>query len=92
VFRPSAGGLPQSFVLELYDVHSNKLKANLSSSIPAFAVSGLEPGHSFMAHVYAFNNKGRSDPSIVSVYTVGLPLKILTRETSKNMKLFTIFK
>ncbi|OXA61211.1 Nephrin [Folsomia candida] len=74
------GGLPQSFILELRESQSDKLKANLTSHVPAFAVAGLEPGFTFTASVYAFNNKGRSEAASVTVYTMRLPEKILTRE------------
>jgi hypothetical protein len=79
------GGLQQFFNLELYEAQSTQLKANLSSNFPAFAVKGLEPGQTYTAFIYALNKKARSDPCILSVDTVTLPLKILTREkTSKN--------
>jgi len=74
------GGLPQSFILELYESLSTKLKTNVSSHVPVFAVSGLEPGLSYTAHIYAFNNKGRSEPAMVPVYTTQLPETLITRE------------
>ncbi|CAG7785777.1 unnamed protein product, partial [Allacma fusca] len=64
------GGLPQSFVLELYDSQTHKLRVNMTTSVPVFSVTGLEPGLSFQAHVYAFNNKGRSEASVISAYTL----------------------
>lgn len=67
------GGLPQSFIIELRESQNDKLKANLTSHIPAFAVAGLEPGLTFTASVYAFNNKGRSEAASVTVYTMRLP-------------------
>jgi len=77
------GGLPQYFVLDLYEIHSQRLRTNVTSSIPAFSVTSLEPGSSFIAHVYAVNNKGRSELTPVPVFTMRLPEKILTREKRK---------
>ncbi|ODM99480.1 Nephrin [Orchesella cincta] len=75
------GGLPQSFMLELFDSHYNKIRANITSIVPAFSVTGLEPGQSYVANVYAINNKGRSEPATVSVFTMRNPEKIRTRES-----------
>ena len=78
------GGLPQSFLLELVDSVAHKVRVNMTTSLPIFHVTGLEPGLSLQAHVYAFNNKGRSDPAIIPVFTLRLPEKILTREKGKR--------
>ena len=52
----------------------------MTTSISAFHVTGLEPGLSFHANVYAFNHKGKSEIAVIPVFTMRLPEKILTRE------------
>jgi hypothetical protein len=85
------GGLPQYFVLELYELHSHKMRINMTSNVPNFSVNSLEPGLSFLAHVFAFNNKGRSEVNAVPVFTMRLPEKILTREKGKGPSLCAIY-
>ncbi|TMW47668.1 hypothetical protein DOY81_007248, partial [Sarcophaga bullata] len=41
----------------------NEIKANITSTIPRFTVSTLSPGGLYTLSVYAFNSKGRSDPT-----------------------------
>lgn len=68
-------------MLELFDSHYNKVRVNFTSIVPAFSITGLEPGQSYVANIYAINNKGRSEPSTLSVFTVRNPEKILTRKS-----------
>jgi len=82
------GGIPQQFFLELYETRSKTLVTNVTSESSSFHVIGLEPGFSFSAHVYAYNNKGQSEVRVVPVYTMRLPEKILTRGNGmSNLKL-----
>ncbi|XP_065355312.1 nephrin [Calliphora vicina] len=74
------GGLPQLFILELVDTQSNEIKANITSTIPRFTVSTLSPGGLYTLSVYAFNSKGRSDPTILSAAMLRMPEKQLTFE------------
>ncbi|XP_037797703.1 protein turtle homolog B-like [Penaeus monodon] len=55
------GGLPQTFVLELYEPHTNILVANATSMVPRFVVGGLQHGMTFTAVVYSSNGKGRGE-------------------------------
>ncbi|KAK8725666.1 hypothetical protein OTU49_010679, partial [Cherax quadricarinatus] len=55
------GGLPQTFLLELYESNSDRLLANTSSPVPVFSVAGLPAGMTFTARVYSFNTKGSAD-------------------------------
>ncbi|KAK3912512.1 Interference hedgehog [Frankliniella fusca] len=69
-FEGFNGGLPQSFLLEVRDPVSQALRANVTSSWPAFQVDRLEAGASYQACVYSVNSKGRSDPVILQASTV----------------------
>ncbi|RZF46620.1 hypothetical protein LSTR_LSTR002952 [Laodelphax striatellus] len=65
------GGLRQAFVVEVQ--REGRLVANVSSRLqPEFVVSGLEPGVPYTLHVYATNEKGRSNQAVtLSVATQG---------------------
>lgn len=78
------GGLPQSFVLEVLEINSQELKANVTSLFPRFSVIGLEPGAQYHALVYSFNPKGKSDPLVVQASTLRLPEKQLTSEKGND--------
>ncbi|ROT77314.1 putative nephrin-like isoform X3, partial [Penaeus vannamei] len=64
------GGLPQTFVLELYEPHTNVLVANATSMVPRFVVGGLQHGMTFTAVVYSSNGKGRGEMVSFKVYTL----------------------
>lgn len=75
------GGLSQAFMLEVRDSQTNELRANYTSPIPRFQVSNsLLPGAVYLASVYAFNTKGRSDPTVVQAAMLRMPEKQLTSE------------
>jgi hypothetical protein len=62
------GGLPQKFVLEVYEALSNQLRLNLSNEVtPAFRVSELLPGSSTLLRMvlYAANPKGRGEATVL---------------------------
>ncbi|XP_059473579.1 hemicentin-2-like isoform X5 [Neocloeon triangulifer] len=62
------GGLPQKFILEVYEAPSMQLRLNLSSEIaPAFRVAELLPGASTLLRMvlYAANPKGRGEPTVL---------------------------
>ncbi|XP_068082092.1 nephrin [Anabrus simplex] len=71
------GGQPQYFLLEVFDLETGFLQANLSSKFPVFSVGGLAPGMVLKMLVYAANNKGRSDATVVEGFT----LKIAEKQT-----------
>ncbi|XP_054258720.1 nephrin-like [Macrosteles quadrilineatus] len=58
------GGLPQTFLLELYSGDSAVPRYNISSDTPYFLLADLEPDVLFRVVVFAVNSKGRS-PGIV---------------------------
>ncbi|GLV36591.1 sidestep VIII [Carabus blaptoides fortunei] len=64
------GGLPQEFVMEVYDTQTKKLVSNVTSRIPMFTVGGLESGLGFDIGLYAANKKGRSDVSRLQAFTL----------------------
>ena len=56
------GGLPQHFTLTVYKVSPENaelnLSANLSSALPTFTVSGLDPGSKYVGELVGHNVKG----------------------------------
>ncbi|KAK7080333.1 hypothetical protein SK128_019382 [Halocaridina rubra] len=64
------GGLTQTFILELYESHTNKLLANTTNIIPKFSVPGLPPGMSFTGVIYSTNAKGKGEQISLPVYTI----------------------
>ncbi|XP_069192808.1 uncharacterized protein [Procambarus clarkii] len=64
------GGLPQSFVMEVYETEGRKLKSNVTSKTPFFTVRGLPSGLALTIRIYAANAKGRSDPTVLPAATV----------------------
>ncbi|KAL0269902.1 UNVERIFIED_CONTAM: hypothetical protein PYX00_007485 [Menopon gallinae] len=82
------GGLPQSFILEVLEINTQQLKANITSLFPRFSVIGLEPGAQYHALVYSFNPKGKSDPLVVQASTLRLPEKQLTSEKESRNSIF----
>lgn len=71
------GGLTQSFMVEVRDHHMQDVKANVTSPIPRFTINSLQPGGVYSLHVFAFNAKGRSDPSVLQAAMLRLPEKRL---------------
>ncbi|XP_076226361.1 neural cell adhesion molecule 2 isoform X2 [Nomia melanderi] len=77
------GGLPQSFLMEVRESNSQDLKASLTSSVPSFSVTNLDPGALYQACIYAYNDKGRSEAMVVQAGTLRLPEKQLTSESER---------
>ncbi|XP_059218343.1 protein turtle [Stomoxys calcitrans] len=80
------GGLPQFFILELIDANTNDLKANITSTVPRFTVSTLSPGGVYSLSVYAFNSKGRSDPTVLNAAMLRMPEKQLTLDPGNKSR------
>lgn len=84
------GGLPQSFMLEVRESHTQEMRANMTSPVARFNVTnGLEPGAHYQAAVYAYNPKGKAEPVILQAATLRLPEKQLTSE--KGIVLYNIY-
>lgn len=79
------GGMPQSFNLEILESYTQILRVNLTSNLPRFNVGGLEPGMQYKALIYAFNQKGKSDPVVLPVLTLRLPEKQFTSEEGESL-------
>ena len=54
-----------------------KPTANLTSTIPRFTVSGLEPGSKYIGELVGHNVKGAGDAKYIHVYTLKLPEKLI---------------
>ncbi|CAO1431490.1 unnamed protein product [Diamesa hyperborea] len=80
------GGLSQQFMMEVRDMQTNELRANYSSPVPRFTVGSLMPSAMYLASVYAFNTKGRSDPTVVQAAMLRMPEKQPTGEKVLNFK------
>lgn len=63
------GGLPQEFVMEVYDAATQNLVTNVTSRVPMFTVNGLESGLGFDISLYAANAKGHSNPVALHAFT-----------------------
>nr|XP_053653571.1 LOW QUALITY PROTEIN: synaptogenesis protein syg-2-like [Cherax quadricarinatus] len=71
------GGLNQTFAMEVYGTNPHTLKANITSKIPRFVVTGLDNESEFQLIVYAGNAKGRSGITRLVALTQKLPVKQL---------------
>lgn len=63
---------------------AQEIRANFTSPLARFAVSNLHPGSLYIASIYAFNAKGRSDPAVLPAAMLRLPEKQLTSEKGKR--------
>nr|XP_053651477.1 uncharacterized protein LOC128701632 [Cherax quadricarinatus] len=65
------GGLVQKFIIEVHEAESKRLLLNITeNSAPEFSVRGLEPGTSYVMHVYAANERGSSQKQYLTGYTI----------------------
>lgn len=80
------GGLTQQFMLEVRDSQTSELRANYSSPVPRFTVNSLMPSAIYLASVYAFNTKGRSDPTVVQAAMLRMPEKQPTGEKGETTR------
>lgn len=78
------GGQRQWFRMEIVDQQTGILIANLSSTQPAFAVSGLDSERLLQIAVMAVNSKGVSDRVILEALTLKAPQKIMGKSLTKN--------
>lgn len=61
------------------------MKSNLSSPLPRFFVTGLEPGIQYKTSLYSYNAKGRSEPIVLQTSTLKLPEKQHTQEKGRYL-------
>ncbi|CAH2046109.1 unnamed protein product, partial [Iphiclides podalirius] len=65
------GGLPQIFYMEVLELPSLVVRANISSNFtPSFELLGIDSRVSYMVNLYSSNAKGRSE--MVTLYTIAL--------------------
>ncbi|XP_059048007.1 neural cell adhesion molecule 1-B-like [Achroia grisella] len=76
------GGLPQTFLLEVYTDDSPTPRARLPSSEPSWTVRGLEWEVRFRLAAVALNSKGRSPPARLADLLFRDPEKRTAREAA----------
>ncbi|CAG4984230.1 unnamed protein product [Colias eurytheme] len=64
-------GLLQTFHLEVLDLHTLTVQANITSNTPTFTVSNLSTSGGLLLRVYAANGAGRGE--VLSLYSVMSP-------------------
>ncbi|XP_017073130.1 nephrin isoform X4 [Drosophila eugracilis] len=69
------GGLQQDFIMEVYMNGTTRHPKISKSKRPYFEVSGLVPGMGYNVFLIAHNSKGRSNATILQVYTLKDPEK-----------------
>ncbi|XP_072930194.1 kin of IRRE-like protein 3 isoform X2 [Epargyreus clarus] len=79
------GGMPQSFLLEVREIISQEIVANVSSAVPRFTAVGLVPGRTYAAAVLAYNAKGRGDPYPLRASTLSPPEKHHVHDKSLDL-------
>ncbi|CAH1104103.1 unnamed protein product [Psylliodes chrysocephalus] len=86
------GGLPQHFLLEVYDSTTGVLLANVSAKFPVFIVSGLDPGKMLKMIIYASNSKGQSEQVPLDGFTLNIAEKqtVLSLGTRDQMEIAPI--
>ena len=63
----------------------------MSSTIPRFEVSGLEPGSKYIGELVGHNVKGAGDAKYIHVYTLKLPEKLIPQLEEPNHNSGEIF-
>ncbi|RZF48181.1 hypothetical protein LSTR_LSTR013805 [Laodelphax striatellus] len=76
------GGQRQQFQLEVYQLQTNLLLENKTSSLPSFVVGNLAPGQLLKMIIYATNSKGRSDQILMEGFT----LKVAEKQTGSPVQ------
>ncbi|XP_023033100.1 uncharacterized protein LOC6638446 isoform X2 [Drosophila willistoni] len=69
------GGLQQDFIMEVYVNGTTRYPKIYKSKTPYFEVRGLVPGMGYNVFLIAHNSKGRSNATILQVYTLKDPEK-----------------
>ncbi|XP_071528019.1 nephrin-like [Panulirus ornatus] len=64
------GGLPQRFLLQVWEMDTGLLVVNASGATPVFTAKPLEPGRTYKAAVVAYNSRGRTSPSRLLILTL----------------------
>ncbi|XP_037793490.1 nephrin-like [Penaeus monodon] len=67
------GGLPQSFMLEVWlldPVKSQQIVLNYTLPQPVFSVRSLSPGQHYRVHVTAVNGRGAAPAAVLEIHTL----------------------
>ncbi|KAF2351108.1 Fibronectin type III [Trinorchestia longiramus] len=64
------GGLPQTFIMELYDEQTGRLVANVSSQAPVLWARSLPSSSSFSGVIFPLNSKGRGEIAAITAVTL----------------------
>lgn len=81
--------LVKDFSIFLCSWSPQEIRANITSPLARFAVSNLHPGSTYVASIYAFNAKGRSNAAVLPVAMLRLPEKQLPSEKGVDLVLQT---
>ncbi|XP_028039796.1 nephrin-like [Bombyx mandarina] len=79
------GGLPQTFLLEVYHADGSSPRVNLTSEEPSWTIRGLEWDVRFRLIAVAVNSKGRSPPASLDDVLFRDPEKRTATEASLGM-------
>ncbi|XP_037033007.1 neural cell adhesion molecule 2 [Bradysia coprophila] len=87
------GGLPQDFVIEVYTVGNRQNPIIIKSKVPYFELKNLNSGAGYNVFMIAQNRKGRSNSTVLQVYTLKNPekqtdLSLASGPAIENMKPF----
>ncbi|XP_045527336.1 hemicentin-2-like [Pieris brassicae] len=80
-----SGGIQQSFFLEVKELVTQELVANVSSAVPRFTAIGLVPGRTYGVAVISYNSKGRGEPYHIRANTLRPPEKHHVHDKSLDM-------
>ncbi|XP_061388560.1 uncharacterized protein LOC133323652, partial [Musca vetustissima] len=84
------GGLQQDFIMEVYVNGTTRHPKIYKSKTPYFEVRGLIPGAGYNVFLVAHNSKGRSNATILQVYTLKDPEKQTVLITYKKQFVTTM--
>ena len=80
------GGLNQEFMLEIQNADTRQVVQNITTNTPTFNIRGLEPATDFILTVYAFNEKGKSEPLKIDSYTLRTEQQLAATTTQLESK------
>lgn len=72
------GGLPQQFQVVVIDMSNGRSVFNGTETMSKFVIGNLAASRTYELIIWAFNNKGRSDPQIVHLTTAAVHQLTLT--------------
>jgi hypothetical protein len=73
-------------MLEIQNAHTLQVVQNITTNTPTFNIRGLEPATDFILTVFAFNNKGKSEPLRIDSYTLRTEQQLAATTTQLESK------